>query len=180
MNLYGTGDTIDVGTTRGPVGYAPGGIVSAHLDPGFLTDRERVLPLLTSWTREQLYALADIVIGEADSRTEGELLRLLRDIGAGEPGSPRVTHIEFVTTSNYEDGVYWDDSTVYVHIDGHDEPVPVDFENPDDDPVQTARDGKFRTLLADYSRAAPPADGAHLVVNLATGEFDVSGKWALV
>jgi hypothetical protein len=38
----------------------------------------------------------------------------------------------------------------------------------------------FGDLVADYFRIDPFEHGAHLVVTLATGDFDVTGEWSLV
>ncbi|MFD9248313.1 hypothetical protein [Streptomyces bottropensis] len=150
-----------------------------RLDATFFADKERVLAMTAHWSRDELYALGNALMGEGDRRIEPELLAVLRDMCPPNPDdedSP--THVEFVTNANYDDGMYWDDESVYVHING--EAAPIDFENPDDDAELAAQDERFRDLLADYSRSDPPADGAHLIVDLATGEFERSGKWSLV
>ncbi|MFK0154179.1 hypothetical protein ACIQVK_19160 [Streptomyces sp. NPDC090493] len=153
---------------------------ASRLDPAFFADRENVLAMVADWSRDQLYALGNVLVGEGDRRIEGELLEVLRAMCAGEPGNPLATHVEFVTNPNSGDGVYLDDETVYVHIEGHDEPIPVDFENSDDEEEQVATHGRSRDLLAGYSRHDPPGDGDHLVVNLATGDFDRSERPTVV
>ena len=56
------------------------------------------------------------------------------------------------------------------------------YEWPEDahqDDGWRAKDERYRALLDDYSRSDHPADGDHLVVDLATGEFEHTGKWSL-
>ncbi|MFJ5142980.1 hypothetical protein [Streptomyces sp. NPDC088707] len=190
MNLY-PGPSIDVGVTRtpqpapaAPQPAAVQGLVfgssatgpTVRLDADFFADRERVLALTARWSRDELYALGNVLVGEGDRRIEGELLELLRDEHAGPPGSPRVTHVEFVTDNDYPEGVYWHDRAIYVHVSGHVEPHRVDYDDLTQE--QAVQYRKLRDLLADYSRADRPSHGDHLVVDLGTGEFERSGKWA--
>ncbi|MGW0757107.1 hypothetical protein ACWD1Y_11565 [Streptomyces sp. NPDC002814] len=211
MNLY-PGDSIDVGVTRTPVPapagapepavrrsrLAPGDVVTLadtiaanaltpppppRLDAAFFADKERVLAMVGHWSRDELYTLGNVLMGEGDRRIEGELLEVLRALFASEKEESPAAKVEFVTDANYTDGVYWSDSTVYLHdADGSVSPFSDFAEEGEDgaDPDYAALDERFRGLLADYSRSDHPNDGDHLVVNLGTGEFDRSGKWSLV
>ncbi|MGA5411635.1 hypothetical protein ACPCSC_30810 [Streptomyces lavendulocolor] len=188
MNLY-PGDTIEVGVTRAP-SSAPAVVPPppASEGPGLAAvvemlraaSKADLMPLFTSWPRDELYALGHVVWGEADGRVEGELLEELRWLC--EPGSPddpeRVVKAEFVTTT-YENGVFWKDSEIFLHhVDGS----VVPYEWPEDDhrdPEWAERRERYQDLLADYSQILGVDDGAHLIVNLATGEFDRSGRWSL-
>lgn len=141
-----------------------------------LADKDRLRPLLQAMTREALYDLAGWCETEADSRIEGELLNVLRALVAPEP----VARIEFVTNPNYDDGVYWDDETIYLHrADGTVEP----FGFPEDGDAGyeefTEADKRFRDLLADFSRQDPPVHGAHLIVDLVSGTFTESSHYSL-
>ncbi|MFF4205523.1 hypothetical protein ACFYZ8_33295 [Streptomyces sp. NPDC001668] len=151
-----------------------------RLDAAFFADRQRVAAMVAHWSRDDLYRLGNTLVGEGDRRIEGELLEVLRTMCAREPGQPPVTRVEFVTDANYDDQVYWDDEAVYLHDQSGGEPVPFDFEALEEGSEQAALDERFRDLLADYARSYPPGDGDHLVVNLATGAFEHSGKWSLV
>ncbi|MBV1940823.1 hypothetical protein KUF83_30275 [Streptomyces sp. BV286] len=210
MNLY-PGASIDVGTTRAPVPAAspasrieagaisasqlvPNSVLTyadfkavASMDPEFFAAPERVLPMVRHWTRDDLYTLGNALMAEGDRRIPGELVAVLRALVAADPDIPEPetpTHVEFVTNPNYDDGVFWDDETVYVHIAGCDDPVLIGFTAEDDGSPEAAEglalEERFRALLADYSRTDPPAHGAHLVVDLSTGEFEHSGKWSLL
>ncbi|MEU5900398.1 hypothetical protein [Streptomyces venezuelae] len=132
------------------------------------------MPVLQTMDREALYDLAGWCETEADSRIMGELLDALRVLTATEP----VARIEFVTDPNYDDGVYWDDEVFYLHrADGTVEP----FVFPEDsDAGYEEADERFRELLADYSRQDPPIHGAHLIVDLVSGEFSESGRYSLI
>ncbi|MGW7090020.1 hypothetical protein ACWGH2_41925 [Streptomyces sp. NPDC054871] len=176
MNL--PGDTIDVGTTRTPTlaPYASGGITSARLDPAFLADRERLRPLVKEWSREELYAVANLLFNEGDGRIEPELTTALRALMAYAPNDSdaRVVSVQFGTDAGYEEGVYWSDESLWLHrADGS----VIEFEFPEEPEATeefTALDGRFRDLLADYSRTDHPADGARLAVELESGTFTVT------
>lgn len=151
-----------------------------RLDAAFFADPERVRAMVAHWSRNELYMVGNVLIGEGDRLIEDELLAVLRTMCAREPGEPSVTHVEFVTNPNYDDQVYWDDESVYLRIKGRDEPVPIEFADVQDGSQEAALDARFCALLADYARSDPPNHGDHLVVNLATGAFERSGKWSLV
>ncbi|MFB6505548.1 hypothetical protein ACFC07_22345 [Streptomyces sp. NPDC056099] len=176
MNL--PGDTIDVGTTRTPTParYAPGGITFARLDPVFLADEERILPLVADWTREELYGAAALFFREAGRRDDAELLALLREWNPTWEGSePDAVKVEFVTDSN-GGGVRWSEDSYYVHrADGS----VSEFEFPEEDDGFAEQDERFAELLATRSDADLPVHGAHLFVDLKTGVFTVEGPDAL-
>ena len=164
--------------TGGTAGPAP----APRLDPAFFADRDAVLAMVARWTRDELYALGNVLMGEGDRRIEGQLLDVLRALCAQmrNETEPSVVRVEFVTDANYDDGVFWEDETIYLHrADGS---VGLfDFEEDDgEDPEFTALDEGFRDLLADYSRTDHPQHGAHLIVDLTTGVFEVSGPHCLV
>ncbi|MGW0562868.1 hypothetical protein ACWDZ4_20170 [Streptomyces sp. NPDC003016] len=163
------------------VTLANGATISApplpRLDAAFFADKERVLAMVAHWSRDELYTLGKVLMGEGDHRIEGELLDVLRDWC--QDSTHPVTHVEFVTDLNYPEQVYWSDRTVYVHIKERDKPVRVDFRYFEDESEQAAWDKRFRGLLTNYARAVPPSQGDHLVVDLTTGEFERSGKWSL-
>ncbi|MFF0754475.1 hypothetical protein [Streptomyces sp. NPDC004267] len=192
MNLY-PGHSIDVGVTRTPA-PAPAALQPAvvqglvfgpsatgptvRLDADFFANRERTLALVAHWTRDELYAVGNLFVEEGDRRVEADLLRLLRDEYAGPTGSPRVTHIEFETTSE-PDGVYWSHRTAYAHLAGRPAPVEVDLADPDDcEGAEAVRARLFQKLLATYSSINRPQHGDNLTVDLTTGTFEHSGKWA--
>ncbi|MEV1040517.1 hypothetical protein AB0J01_28285 [Streptomyces sp. NPDC050204] len=72
----------------------------------------------------------------------------------------------------------WDAEQIYLHrANGMVEP----YDWPEDHHVDVewqAKSERYEDLLRDYSRAHPPAGGAHLIVDLESGVFDVSGKWS--
>ncbi|MFF9192594.1 hypothetical protein [Streptomyces rochei] len=164
----------DVVTCSGPK------VTAGRLDADSFADPEHVLPMVAHWTQDQLYAVANLLLDEGDQRGKAELLELLRWLC--EPSSPdnpqRAVKVEFVTQT-YENGVFWHDEEIFLHrADGVVEP----YEWPEDhhqDDEWKAKDERYQALLADYSRAVPPADGDHLIIDLITGEFDHSGKWSL-
>ncbi|MFC8640093.1 hypothetical protein ACFUC2_04955 [[Kitasatospora] papulosa] len=176
MNL--PSDTIDVGTTRtpNPARYAPGSITFARLDPVFLADEERVVPLVTDWTREELHRAAAVFSREAGRRDDAELLALLREWNPTWEGSePDAVKAEFVTDSN-EGGVRWSEDRYYVHrADGS----VSEFEFPEEDDGFAEQDERFTELLATRSGVDLPVHGAHLFVDLKTGVFTVEGPHAL-
>ncbi|MFJ4342629.1 hypothetical protein [Streptomyces sp. NPDC088915] len=142
-----------------------------------LTDKDRLLPLLRGMDREALYALAGWCAGEADSRVKDELLGVLRALTTHDT----VVRIEFVTTPNYEDGVYWSDETIYLHHeDGTVDPFDFPEEGEAGYEVFAEADERFRDLLAEYSRLDRPVHGAHLIVDLASGDFTESSPYALI
>lgn len=204
MNLY-PGDSIEVGATRtsaaaalpiAPVTItvpklAPNTVVTStacsverpapmRLDPADFTDAQAVRAAVAGWCREDLFALGSVFMAEGDRLTERDLVALLRWLcepgGPDDPESP-VERVEFVTQA-YDDGVTWDDETIHFHrADGTVE----EYEWPEDyhlDADWQEKQERYVELLHDYSRATPPADGAHLIVDLRTGEFDISGKWS--
>ncbi|MFJ8301301.1 hypothetical protein ACIQ9R_36120 [Streptomyces sp. NPDC094447] len=176
MNIPGR--TIEVGVTRVPTAPLP---LSA--DPtALLTDKDRLLPLLQSMSREALYSLAGWCEAEADRRIQGQLVDVMRALFHVEPEGAPVAKVEFVTNPNYEDGMYWDDETVYLHdADGHVTEFADFTEGTEgEDPAYAALDEEFRDLLADYSRQDRPADGAHLIVDLRSGAFTESSRYSLV
>ncbi|MEU1221315.1 hypothetical protein [Streptomyces microflavus] len=176
MNL--PGDTIDVGTTRTPTParYAPGGITSTRLDPVFLADEERVLPLVADWTREELYGAAALFSREAGRRDEAEFLALLREWNSTWGGDdPDAVKAEFVTDSN-GGGVRWSEDSYYVH---HADGSVHEFEFPEEDDGFAEQDKRFAELLATRSDVDLPVHGAHLFVDLRTGVFTVEGPHAL-
>lgn len=148
------------------------------LDAEFFADPDRALAMVAHWTPDQLYALANVLMGEGDRRGKAELLELLRWLC--EPGGPdapeqRPVKIEFVTQT-YEDGVFWHDEEIFIHrADGTVQPYewPEGAHEGDEWRPKVER---YQALLADYSRSDHPADGDHLVVDLATGEFEHTGK----
>jgi hypothetical protein len=156
-------------------------VTAGRLDAEFFADPDRALALVTHWTQDQLYALANVLMGEGDRRGKAELLELLRSLcepGGENAPEPCAVKVEFVTHT-YENGVFWHDEEIFIHrADGVVEP----YEWPEDyhqDKAWQAKDERYRALLEDYSRSDPPADGDHLIVDLATGEFDHSRKWSL-
>lgn len=205
MNLY-PGEHIDVGVSRLPSpASVPESAVSprsslrvgddvtlAHiatvavppprLDAEFFADPERVLSTVAHWTQDQLYTLANVLMAEGDRRGKAELLELLRWLcvaGGSEDPAPPGTKVEFVT-QDFEGGVFWNDEEIFIHrpdgtVESYEWP-----EDADTDDEWSAKDERFRALLADYSRSDHPADGDHLVVDLTSGEFEHSGKWSLI
>ncbi|MFD3815190.1 hypothetical protein ACFWRZ_08990 [Streptomyces rubiginosohelvolus] len=179
MNLY-PNESIDVGVTRTPTParYAPGGITSTRLDPVFLTDEERVLPLVADWTREELHSAAVLFSREAARRDDAELLALLREWNATWDGpDPDAVKAEFVTDPN-GDSVRWSENAYYVH---HADGSVHEFEFPEEgeDDGFAVQDERFRELLATRSDDDRPVHGAHLFVDLRTGVFTVEGPHAL-
>ncbi|MFB8025940.1 MULTISPECIES: hypothetical protein [unclassified Streptomyces] len=178
MNL--PGDPIDVGTLRTPTParYAPGAITFARLDPVFLADEERVVPLVTDWTREELYTVAALFSREAGRRDDAELLALLREWNPTWEGpEPDAIKAEFVTDSN-GGGVRWCEERYYVHrADGSVSEFAFPEEGEDDEFAQ--QDERFTELLTTRSGVDLPIHGAHLFVDLRTGVFTVEGPHAL-
>ncbi|MET9528186.1 hypothetical protein [Streptomyces coeruleorubidus] len=159
------------------------GKTTPRLDAAFFADKERVLAMVAHWSRDELYTLGNVLMGEGDRRINGELLEVLRAMFASEREESPARKVEFVTDPNYNDGVFWSEDTVYLHdADGSVSPFSDFAEEGEEgvDPAYAALDERFRDLLADYSRSDHPNDGDHLVVDLVTGEFDRSGKWSLV
>lgn len=151
-------------------------LAAPGLDASALTDPAHVRAMVAGWSRDDLYALGSLLTAEGDRHTERELLQLLRWLCEPREHESPTVNVEFVTYA-YDDGVVWDDDTLYLHrADGTIEP----YDWPEDhhtDPTWEAKAGRYAELLQDYSSAHPPADGEHLIVDLATGAFDVSGKW---
>lgn len=203
MNLYGNADTIEVGTTRtpapAPFPAAPGSVVThagvtgagiapapelvPRLDPALFANLDTVRAMVAHWSRDELYTLGNALMSQGDRRIAGQLVDVMRALLApqlGDSQAPLVA-VEFVTNPNYDDGVYWDDTAVWLHYaDGTESPC--EFHGDDggaEDPEYVALDEGFRELLADYSRTDRPEHGAHLIVTLATGEFEVSGRYSL-
>ncbi|MFF2226864.1 hypothetical protein ACFVV7_26520 [Streptomyces globisporus] len=170
----------DVGTTRIPTTahYAPADMTSSRLDPEFLADEGRVLPLVADWSREELYRVAALFSREGDRRDDAELLALLREWNPTWDGDdPDAMKAESVTDPN-GDSVRWSEKSYYVHhADGsvHKFELPAEGEE-DGFAVQ---DERFRELLATRSGADRPVHGAHLFVDLRTGEFTVEAPRAL-
>lgn len=173
--------TITVGATRAPL---PLTTPPPAVDPAaLLTDKEGMLPLLKAMSREALYALSGWCEIEADSRIQGQLVDVMRALFHTGPGEVPVTKVEFVTNPNYDDGVYWDDETVYLHDANGDVTEFADFtdgQESDEDPQYAALDEEFSDLLADYSRQDHPVHGTHLIVDLVSGDFDESSAYSLV
>lgn len=181
MNLR-PGDSIEVGVTRAPTVPEPAvaprldpsatAVTQIRLDAAFFTDPERVRAMVAHWSRDDLYTLGNTLMGEGDQRIDAELLEVLRALFASEREEPPASKVEFVTNPNYDEGVFWGEETVYLHdADG--------TVTPFSDFTDASLDERFRDLLADYSRSDWPSHGDHLVVDLSTGEFERSGKWAL-
>ncbi|MFI0742448.1 hypothetical protein ACH4PU_30880 [Streptomyces sp. NPDC021100] len=149
----------------------PSFTIVARLDPSLISDSETARAVFADWSRDQLYALVGILMDEGNKRNEKELLELLRWLCESHPEAVKV---EFVT-EEYEDGVFWDD-TFYVHRANG---TVVRYEWPEEtDQEWEERADQYIARLSDYTM--PPVHGAHLTVDLATGEFDISGKWSLV
>ncbi|WP_404949072.1 hypothetical protein HFP70_35405 [Streptomyces sp. ARC14] len=175
MNL--PGDQIDVGATRAftPAAYAvhtAGGRTAFRLDPEFLTDPTRVLPLVATWPLDALDAVSAMFRNELERREKVELGDVLRAIASRVPGPP-VLWVKLTTNPNYEEGVYWADTALWLH---REDGTETEYEIPDAGPTEDfeALVERFRDLLADYSRADHPLDGAHLVFELESGTFTVT------
>ena len=160
-------DTPRVGDTLRVVVPAP----SERLNAAHFADEAAAAAMVRHWSRAELYALGNVLFTEADRRIEGELLEVLRIVCAGQDEGP-VAQVEFVTNPNYEDGIYWDEHTIWLHIAGRQEPVQLDIDG------TSELEQQFCQLMADYSCADRPENGAHLVVDLGAGTFTVSGKWS--
>ncbi|MEU6632894.1 hypothetical protein ABZ905_32110 [Streptomyces parvus] len=165
----------DVGETRvfTPATYATGGRGAFQLDPEFLTDPERVLPLIGTWTLDALDAVSVLFREELERREKAELVEVLRAIAVRIPGLP-VVAVKLATNPNYEEGVYWADTTLWLH---HQDGAETEYLLPDEvGPTEDfeALVERFRDLLADYSRADHPLDGASLVFEVESGTFTVT------
>ncbi|MFJ1744338.1 hypothetical protein ACIOG4_37530 [Streptomyces microflavus] len=172
-------DTNDATATPHPDAwtYAPGGITACRLDPGFLGDPERTLPLVATWTRDELYDVAALLRGEAVRRGEGELADVVRALAATAPAPP-VTRVEFVT-HDVDGVVSWSRDTLWLH---RTDTAVTRFEFPDEPEAteEFARlDERFVELLGEYSRADRPVHGAHLFFEVESGTFTVSSPYAL-
>ncbi|MFD7764137.1 hypothetical protein [Streptomyces microflavus] len=175
MNL--PGDTIDVGTTRAP-GVPTHPVTAFFFDSAFLADPDRFLPMVADWTREELYAVANVLFGEGARRNDAELLALLRSWNPTWEGSePDAVKAEFVTDSN-GGSVRWSQTSYYVH---HADGSAHEFKFPEEgeDNKFAAQDKRFTELLATRSGDDLPVHGAHLFVDLKTGVFTVEGPHAI-
>ncbi|MCG7523975.1 hypothetical protein MHW47_05905 [Streptomyces sp. OfavH-34-F] len=133
------------------------------------------------WSLEQLTSAASTLTAECARRREtmlADVLRALFHVPQADGGP--VTRVEFVTDSPYENGTFWDESQVYLHYKDGTVTEFEDFtENGDADTGYKLLDDAFRELLTDIAADTPPQPGDHLIVDLATGEFERSGKWAM-
>ncbi|MFI1769096.1 hypothetical protein ACH41H_44690 [Streptomyces sp. NPDC020800] len=163
--------TINVGVTAAPIPLAaqPTPVDLAAL----LTDEDRMLPLLQAVSGKTLDNLIGWCSQEHIRRTQTQLLASLRALVDPE----KVARIEFVTYDpDTGSGPHWEEETFYLHHkDGG--VTPMEFPDEEDAGYEEFKDACGRVVdhLEDYSRLAPPRDGARLTVNLASGEFDVSG-----
>ncbi|MFE1289700.1 hypothetical protein [Streptomyces sp. NPDC058751] len=174
LNVGSTVTLADVATLAGRR------VTAERLDAEFFADPNRILPMVADWTQDQLYMLANMFMGEGDRRGTAELLELLRwlcEPGGPDDATPHAVKVEFVTQT-YDNGVFWHDEEIFLHCtDGTVEP----YEWPEDhhqDDEWRAKDERYTALLADYSRANPPSDGDHLIVDLITGKFEHTSKWS--
>lgn len=154
-----------------------------RLDPAFFADTNTLRAAIAHWSREQLYTIGNVFLEEGDRRDERKLVEVLRwlcERGSNAPDPP-IAKVEFVTNSDYEDGLFWDDEPFYLHrtdgtVERYDWP-----EGYDKDPEWQQVDERYDELLAAYSRAhRPMAHGAHLFLDLTTGQFDQDSEWSLL
>lgn len=146
------------------------------MDPHVITDKNAVVAMFGHWPRHAQSQLSSALAGLAAQTAQNELLHTLRTLcapGPHESKSP-VAKVEFVTDSDYSDQVYWSPEVYLHHADGSVE----QFEWPDE--TSDAEADTFEDLVAEFSRLDPPEEDAHLIVTLASGEFNVSGKWSIV
>ncbi|MFE6274067.1 hypothetical protein ACFVQ9_35360 [Streptomyces goshikiensis] len=138
-----------------------------------LADEDRMLPLLQAVSGKTLDDLVGWCSQEHIRRTQTKLLASLRALVDPE----KVARIEFVTYDpDTGSGPRWDEERFYLHHkDGG--VTPMKFPDEEDAGYEEFKDtcGRFVDHLGDYSWLAPPRDGARLMVDLASGEFDVSG-----
>ncbi|MFF2374991.1 hypothetical protein ACFVUW_11475 [Streptomyces xiamenensis] len=153
-----------------------------HLDAEFFTTHAAMQQATAHWSLTQLTAAADALTAECARRREAmfvDVPRALLFVPQAE-GCP-VVRVEFVTDSPSENGTYWDESQAYLHDeDGavHEFEDFTEFGEKDAEPVYRLLDDAFRKLLTDIAADTPPQPGDHLIVDLETGRFERSGKWA--
>ncbi|MFJ9574503.1 hypothetical protein [Streptomyces bacillaris] len=154
-----------------------------RLDAECFTAHAAMEQATAHWSLTQLTAAAGALTVECARRREAmfaDVLRALFLVPQAEGGP--VARVEFVTDSPCENGTFWDESQVYLHYkDGavdEFEDFTEDGEG-DADPVYRLLDDAFRELLTDIAADTPPQPGDHLIVDLETGEFERSGKWAM-
>ncbi|MEU0857481.1 hypothetical protein ABZ352_18860 [Streptomyces griseofuscus] len=153
-----------------------------RLGPGFLADTDAVRQVIAHWTQAQVSALASVLLAESGKRRESQFVDVLRALFFVHPaeGAP-VVRVEFVTNADYEDGVYWDEDTVYLHHADGTVAEFGDFTGPEDEDAEyAALDDMFRELLTDIAAEDRPQHGDHLIVDLATGQFEQTGRDCLV
>ncbi|WP_030372411.1 hypothetical protein [Streptomyces rimosus] len=198
MNLR---DSIEIGVTRTPAAAVPaprtalaavtepasgtvvtladGGITSARLAPTSFAVPDDIRQATAHWSLEQVTAAASAFRAEAIRRRESQFVDVLRALFFVPPAeAPPVARVEFVTDGPFANGVFWDESRVYLH---HEDGSVAPFEDSpdaDEDDEYAALDEVFREMLTDIAADNPPQHGDRLVVDLATGEFERSGKWA--
>ncbi len=151
-----------------------------RLSASFLADHAALEQATAYWSLEQLTAAASSLTAASIRRRESMFVDVLRALfyippSAGEP----VARVEFVTDSPAENGVFWNESRVYLHhTDGSVDEFEDFTEDGDEKELYADLDDMFRDLLTDIAADTPPQPGDHLIVDLTTGEFERSGKWA--
>ncbi|MFF4188171.1 hypothetical protein ACFYZ9_33750 [Streptomyces sp. NPDC001691] len=167
MNLSST--SIEVGVTRVPAPFL-----------AILKDPATVRQAVAHWPLKELAATVSALTVESIRRRESMLVDVLRAMFhvSGAEGKP-VVGVEFVTDSPAENGVFWDESEVYLHYENGPVESFDDFtEEGAGDEAYAALDDLFRDLLRDIAADNPPQHGDHLTVDLTTGEYERSGRWA--